>query len=135
MTSPGNGPGRLILNINHILKVMTRVFIISDAFISKTVQRGVVLIILTRHLMLQLLHEHFIIFRPFLLTEKWRSVIGFRLGDPSVFVWHPNYKDFTIKTTGQYNYLSQPIDSPNGSLEALTRLMMIRPRFTPKVTA
>ena len=40
-----------------------------------------------------------------MLTEKWRSIIGFRLGVSYVFVWHPNNKDLTIKTTGQYNYL------------------------------
>ena len=45
MTSPGNRPGHSILIYQSHFKVMTRVFIISDAFISKTVQRGVALII------------------------------------------------------------------------------------------
>ena len=33
---------------------------------------------------------------------------------------------------GRYNYLCQSIDSPTGSLEAQTRLMMIRQDITPK---
>ena len=53
--------------------------------------------------------------------EQWRSVVSFRLGDPNVFDWHLNYMDFTIKTTGRCNYLCQPTDSPEESLEALTR--------------
>ena len=54
--------------------------------------------------MFQLLHEHIYILGPFCLTEQWRSVIGFRLGDPSVFVWLPklyghHHQDNQVGTT------------------------------------
>ena len=71
--------------------------------------------------MFQSLHEHIYILGPFCLTEQWRSVVSFRLGVSYVFDWHPNHKDFTIKTTGRCNYLLATDDSHMDTLEALTR--------------
>ena len=100
-------------NINHILRFDEGIHI-SDVLI---IRRGSKLSGFNHfHL-----HEHFNILGHFGLTEQWRSVTVSSSEILTSLIGTFNYMDFTIKTQVGCNYLCQPIDSPEESLDALTR--------------